>query len=126
MPEMEVAYLNDDAVVWEYIGDDRDGEPTIRTPYSISVRWDDSQNKTGPNAVGDLVRFDATIITEEDYPLGSIFWRGHISEIEDDPPVTLFRSVSRDVTNDIRGMSVERVYNLVRFNQELPAILGTG
>ncbi len=124
MPAQEEAFLFDDAVVWESAGVDRDNEPVVLTPYKIMVRWDTNSSK-GIDQTGQLIRYDASLQTQEEYPLGSIFWKGRLEEI-DYTDLDLFRSVSKEETLDIRGIDTDRHYNLLRFNKALPDIVGTG
>ena len=124
MPAQEVAFLFDDATVWEFAGVDRDNEPTVLTPYGIKARWDETSGKT-LDQTGQLINYDATIFTETDYPLGSIFWQGRFENYEEDAPVNLYRSISRSVTKDIRGMDTEYSYSLRRYQKELPDVVGT-
>lgn len=124
MPPQETAFLFDEAVVWEYAGVDKDGEPTVLTPYEIKVRWESGPNTRGVDQTGQLVRFDAFIICQEEYPLGSIFWLGKYEDLAT-PPVDLFRAVSFDDTADIRNITTYREYGLLRFHNTLPEIVGT-
>lgn len=125
MPAQEEAFLFDEAVIWEAAGVDKHNEPVILTPYKILVGWDNKSYKSIDNA-GQPVRFDASIQTSEEYPLGSIFWLGKLEDFEDETTPALFRSVSKEETYDIRGIEIERRYNLLRFNTTLPEIVGTG
>lgn len=125
MPPQEHAFLFDKAVIWELAGVDSENEPTILTPYEISVRWDDSTGKI-LDATGQLVNFDAQVMAAEDYPLGSIFWLGLLADLPD--PVTgidLYRSIFREATRDIRNVDTSYLYSLKRFHQTLPDIIGT-
>lgn len=124
MPAMEQAFLFDNAVVWEFAGNDRDNEPTILTPYQIKCRWEGTPNTRGVDSTGQLVRYDAFLIANEEYPLGSIFWLGYI---EDLPAGSneLYRSVSVEKVKDMRGIDESIIYNLQRFADTLPDIVGT-
>lgn len=124
MPPMEQALLFDKAVVWEFVGNDRDNEPTVLTPYEITCRWEGTPNTRGVDQTGQLVRYDAFIIGEEEYPLGSIFWLGYLDDLPAEPN-ELYRSVSIEKIKDIRGIDESIIYNLQRFTDTLPDIMGT-
>lgn len=125
MPAQEVAFLFDSAVVWEMAGVDRDNEVTVLTPYEVRARWEAGPSTKVVDQAGQLVRTDGSVYIEEDLPLGSILWNGIIEDLAS-PPVDLFRIVATDHVIDIRGITTQRSYSLVRFHNTLPAIVGTG
>jgi hypothetical protein len=123
MPEQEEAMLFDTAILWELAGNDRDNEPTVLTPYEIVCRWDQGRRYTQDPLKG-LVDTAITLITVQEIPIGSIVWHGIFEDLPD-PPTDLFEVHSVNITTDIRGVSEYREYELKRFGNTLPEIVGT-
>lgn len=131
MPAQEVAFLFDTAVIWVYLGVDRDNEEQVAAPYQLDCRWDESRTQMR-DQTGKLINVDVQVLIDYDpyigdVPIGSIMWLG----ITDDLPATfngdLMKVVAFQKTHDIRRVegTTERIIGLVRYKNKLPAVVGS-
>lgn len=122
MPQPETSDKFEEVVYWEKAGVNRRGEPTVREPIEITVRW--SPTVTNSNqATQDLSSFSARVSCDErELIMGSILWYGEKESLPE-TPTDLHRVSKRDSSLDVRGRETRVDYLLERFNDRLPTIV---
>lgn len=80
MPPLESLDRHQYALLWEKVPKtevqyDNYGEPIVRDPIQILVRWNDGRNET-VDQQGATIAYDATVVVDRDIPIGSMMWLG--------------------------------------------------
>jgi hypothetical protein len=82
MPDQEVAYLDQTAIVFPRTGYGPDGQPTVGPPYELTpplgVRWLTKRTEV-LDAKGNTIMLDGTAITAQPVLVGSWMWLGSLS-----------------------------------------------
>lgn len=124
MPAFETMDRYQVAVLWPKTGTNRNGQPIVSpTPVQIRVRWDDQQaERLDPQ--GNTIRIDATVVVDREIEVGSIMYKGSISDFagtgSDEEPAGLMLVKSYDETPDIKKRFKRRVVTLMRYTDSLP------
>lgn len=79
MPSIEVAELDQKAVLWESMGRDRFNEVKVLAAVEVDVRWIRNRREL-TNAQGDPIVTDADVICDREIPAGSAMWLGELAE----------------------------------------------
>jgi len=128
MPDQEVAFLDQKAVMWAWVGTDRYGQPKVLPPVEVDVRWDDTTTEvTDPH--GAVRKIDAEVVVDQDVPVRSIMWRGALVDLPDIhliPKVGIMQVVKFDKTGDLKARAVFRMVFLMRWKDTLPTIVPEG
>lgn len=126
MPPVEEMDRNDEAVLWPLVGYSRRVEPVLGVPRQIYVRWVGKQSRT-LTPTGNTIALDATVVVDEDIPMGSILWKGAIEDLIGtgsftSPTDSLFQVKAVNSTDDLRGRFARRSCGLMRFSGRLPRV----
>jgi hypothetical protein len=123
MPAIETDGREQKAVVWSANGQDRKGQKKVDQPEEINVRWQYRKSEAKASD-SKKVSIDATVTTDRQYPLGSIFWLGEAAELPEDlgDIKDLFEAVSYSNTPDVKGRDVRHELGLMRFKNTLPTV----
>lgn len=113
------------AVMWERYGTTRQGQPVLRYPVEVGVRWVNRRGET-LDPKGQTQATDADVAVDRAVPVGSIMWRGSLSEVPGtaDPPEPsgdLFEVLSSSTAEDLKGRTTRYELKLRRWNDTLPA-----
>jgi len=123
MPPLETKDRTTTVVLWEALElRDNYGEVRVRPAREIMVRWvDDTQEVI--DAGGNTIRVDAQMATAEPIPLGSIVFKGTLSEHSNANPALLMQVIIPNEQDDLKGRHTRREYKLMRFKDYLPTIV---
>lgn len=120
MPPIEVCDLNQDAVLWEFVRQDRFGKPVVKTPVAIKVRW--VANETQPNGpFKNTIGSTKTVITTRTIPIMSVLWQGRLKDLPDNPS-DLREVTTVNTTPSLKATETRFEYTLTKYTQELPVI----
>lgn len=123
MPPLETKDRTTTVVIWEAL-DTRDnyGEVRVKAPREILVRWvDDTSEVVDPN--GNTVRIDATMATAEPVSIGTIVFKGNLSECNNRAPQLLMQVIIPNEQDDLKGRHTRREYKMMRYRDSLPTIV---
>jgi hypothetical protein len=124
MPAPELNGRHQKAVLWEKVGLDNYGNPTLdASPVEIVVRWEEGRSESIDDN-GNPIGVDAQVIVAQEIPVGSIMWRGALANLPN-PPTGLKQVISYNETPDIKGRVTFRKVSLVRYSETLPTTVGT-
>lgn len=130
MPPIEQKDCLQKALIWETNGIDEYGQfKRSATSEEIDVRWIYKQSEA-MDSQGTPISIDATVISLQEYKVGSFLWRGSQEDLESELPGTstgntllptsnLFQVVMVSVTSDIRDREIRYELQLKRFNGKL-------
>lgn len=129
MPPLEQMDLTEKAILWELMRRDEDGDPVVAGEgVEIDVRWVVGQRLV-MDAQGNQRAVDATVVVDQDVPLGSVLWRGSRSDLEATtltgtdtlPDDSLMEAVVKNEAWDLKGCDVRRTLGLVYFRDTFPS-----
>lgn len=127
MPQMEVAYLTQDALLWPATGTDDDGNVTIdsATGTPVRVRWV-AKRMEALDRKGSTIALDALAVVDRDVPDGSILWLGTQAEWAALSPAgesnRLHQAVTIGDVPDLKGRNHRRTLGLMRYGNRLPEV----
>lgn len=79
MPAQETTYRFETAVLWEFSGYDRNGQPAVDSPSELIVRWVDTEQQVR-DSKGNDVTIVAEVHTNTPVAVGSRMWRGSLED----------------------------------------------
>jgi hypothetical protein len=135
MPDISVAMLEQNAVVWPIAGYDDYGSIVVSNPIQIPCRWDDVLRQV-LSPQGETVTTDATVIVDREIPVGSLMWQGRLKDWSDalgnnplrvsivDMVKSLREVKSYNASPDIKGRFYTRTVGLIRYKGKLPPLIG--
>lgn len=106
------------AVYWEYVRLGRDGQPVVRQPCELDVRWVETKRVTR-SAQGQPLTIDAIVQVAQTILENSIMWRGCLAELPGTaaiPESNLMVVVTYDEADDMKGTSTAREVTLSRYH----------
>ena len=109
------------AVVWTPAGSNEYGEITVNSPQEIRTRWEIGKS-LGVGDETESVAYDAEIWVENEWPLGTIVWRGKLVDLPSSP-TGLYEVIDYIETPDLKGRIVERRLLLRRYTDQLPTVV---
>jgi hypothetical protein len=125
MPAMEVADHNDKVVLYEASGVDDYGNPTVLSPVELNCRWEDAAREVITPDSG-VVACDAVIFVSREIPVGSLIWRGALTDLPV-TPTNLKQVIRSNSIPALKKRFVQRDCMLMRYSNKLPEIVaGTG
>ena len=127
MPDQEIAYLLQTALLWPFAGYDGYGQHTVGPvqellpPYH-GVRWNDNRSEA-MDPKGNTVSLDASVIVSKDIAIGSRMWRGTLEEwngagtgsVSSQGDLYEVKTTSR--IPDLRNSAVFRQLGLMRYRR---------
>lgn len=126
MPAFETADLQQNAVIWLSVGQDRYGSPVLSQPQEIKCRWlvdlgqsADPQSNT-VQGTGKLI----VSLTEHQVPNGSIIREGKICDIST-PVNKLFIVTLVDGIPDLKNRNQRTTLTVMRYSDILPTVVTT-
>jgi hypothetical protein len=123
MPAFETKDLNQWAILWRVSSSDRYGTKTFHSPEEIRVRWV-GKRKQIISPTGQLIGADATVITREYVPNGSLLREGRLEDWvgtgSNDDDEGILEVIGSDYTPDIKGRNYRYELMLVRYKDEVP------
>jgi hypothetical protein len=126
MPDIEEAVLNDDALLWQAVGQARDGRFTVKSvPESVCVQWNDTQ-ATALDRDGNVVAIDAQVKIACNVPPGSIMWHGTLDDLPGTgltPISGIMEVASVQRAKDIKGQTTAYQLGLKRYRDTLPQLV---
>jgi len=120
MPAFEKRDLKQKAVLWVYSGRNDYGEPIVKSPVEINVRWEKGM-KESVDAEGETIGISDIAIVDRYIPIGSIMWLGALSDLPDSPTDLRYVADYKEVP-DIKGRNVRRQVALRRYSDQLPTV----
>lgn len=127
MPALETIDRYQAAVLWPFLRLDDHGETIIDQPEEVNVRWVWKQSQM-LNDKGQPVAVNATVITDDDIPLGSIMWEGSLEDYyavgSAGDADWLMEVSSIGKAPDIKGRDYQFKYGLTFYRNERPRIDG--
>jgi hypothetical protein len=123
MPTPETDYLFQKAVLWSATAGeiDDDNDQMVAAADEIDVRWE-NVDKQSIDPQGNVVAISASVVADQEIPIGSIMWLGKLKDIAD-PPVDLMEVITSKSIPDIKGRETRRTYGLARFSNTLPTLI---
>jgi hypothetical protein len=122
MPALEQSSLTQEALYWEYMGNDQYGEPVVSSvpivlsprtnPRSNGIRWVTKRSHT-TDPKGNVVAIEAEVTATFPLVINSQIWLGSIdfwNENKPDQEVCIV--LDSNVTPDIKGRNSLKVYNV--------------
>lgn len=123
MPKPETSFRRQWAVLWPAGGYDEFGQPTVGEPQEIQVRWVNRQSRA-LSPEGNTITLDASVVTVEDIPVGSIMWEGTLDDWygigSAGQDSGLMEVVSADYTPDLKGRVWRKNLGLKFYKDTLP------
>lgn len=123
MPQMEVSYLPQDAVLWPATGVDDDGEVTVGAPVEIRCRWVYKRMET-LDRKGSTIALDALVVVDREVADNSLLWLGKLEDWYGTGSagvgVGLHQMVTYSGTPDLKGRVQRRTLGLKRYKDRLP------
>lgn len=123
MAAPEVSGLEQTAVMWAALDDDRYGDATVDDPMEVDVRWNTVHRQT-TDANGNTVLLDAEVVVDRRIPVGSLMalgtladWPGTDLNVEDNE---LMEVVVYEETPDIKNAETFRSVGLKRYRGVTP------
>lgn len=125
MPPLETMDLRQRAVVWDVVGADQYGEPTVSDdPREIPVWWTWTRKEI-TDANGNTVTIDAQVVTAEEIGVDSLLWLGKLCDLptgssfsaEDEELMVV---VSFRKAGDVLQRHTRRELSVQRFRDTLP------
>lgn len=133
MPQQELAYRTQTAVLWETKGGGYHGEPPvneygevlINVYQEIRVRWETGRRKA-LNPQGGTVSLDAQAFVSQEIRIGSIMWLGKYDDWlgtgSGATDAELMQVATYEEIPDVKGRAVARVVGLMKYKSDLPVI----
>lgn len=126
MPDQEIAFLTQFAVLWPKAGYDAYGQPAVGDAVQIPVRWNTERREVlQPN--GNTIAFDASAVVRQKIAIGSHMWLGELvdwygtgsgsgSVDTADDEVMVVKNYTE--TKDLKGRAVFREVMLMRLHNK--------
>lgn len=120
MPPLEITDLRQDAVLWDFNGQDRHGRPILENPVALKVRWvlNDAQVV---DPFGNTIQSSGTVILSVDVKNMSLMWLGKLADLPN-PPTNLHQVIKANTTPDIKNRNIRFDYFLMRYSDKLPTV----
>lgn len=120
MPQQEIAFLPDDAVLWMANGFDDYGKAKVTDlPVTIRVKWNDSEKqRTQPD--GTTITISASLVVDREIRVGSAMAKGTAEEWLDGGYKQLYEVIGIDSSKDLKGRSTARTVQLMKSKRVLP------
>ena len=125
MPRHEEAARIHKAVLWQFVRLGRNGEPKVRPPVEIDVRWVETRRQVVDPRVGNI-SVDAQAVVDRFIPEGSIIWLGALDDIPGTaltPESGLMKVEYYDIAEDVKGRVSSQEVGMTRFRKRLPIII---
>jgi len=122
MPAVEVVDFIHYAVLWRKAGSDRFGKPITSNPVEIRCRWIETR-KEKTDAQGNTVTIDAQVYINTDITVGSLMWKGRLSELLGTAsPMSgnIMQVISFNRTPDLKGRNHRSMASVSRYMDTLP------
>ncbi len=117
---IEVANMNQKAVLYAANGYDDYGEPKVAAAVEIDVRWLTGRRES-IDAQGNTIALDSQAVVDRNIPIGSALWLGALADIPS--PVTDLQTViDYQETPDIKARNFRRTITLAKLSDELPGL----
>lgn len=121
MPGPESNCREQVAVLWQASGNvDEYGKAKVKLPEEVEVRFRNKRVRTG-DPKGNQVTYDASVVTEETYPIDSILWVGEMKDLPDEP-TPLYQIKEYGEVSDVKGRETNYTAMLMRFTDTLPTV----
>lgn len=99
------------------------GVPLVgAVPSEVKVRWVDKV-RVVPDANGNTVSVDGTVVTVQAVPLQSVIWKGGLDDLPGtaELPTSAFKRVVADLSvPDLKGRVTRYEYGFVRSGETMP------
>jgi hypothetical protein len=106
------------AVLYALSSYDEHGNPTLSAAAEISCRWEDGRREITTPA-GQLVEVDAEVFVNQSIAVGSILWKGRLSE----SPTSNFKIVvAYSETPNTKVKHYDRSVYVARYGDTLPTL----
>lgn len=122
MPQQELAYLTQTAVLWNSTGIvDRFGQIEVGDPIEVPCRWNEGAGEA-LDAQGNTIALDASVVLDRRVLSGSQMWLGTLAAwnagAKDLTPNYLMEVKTTKVTLDVKGRASFYGVGLVRFKDK--------
>ncbi len=127
-PPLEQMDLTQTAILWEIVGYDRNGMPTISAGVEIPVRWEEG-NTEMVDTNDQRILVDVSIASNRNIKVDSLMWEGSIADLNElagtgsPPPDDLYQVVMRIRAKDILGRYNRYEFGLKRYKDRLPEVV---
>lgn len=120
MPPLETHDRKQDAVLWNFVRQDRHGKPVLAAPVAVKVRWtlNDSQVV---DATGNTIQSSGSVVMDRSVDNMSVMWLGELKNLPA-PPTELHQVIKANTTPDIKNRFTRYEYTLMRYSDELPTV----
>jgi hypothetical protein len=123
MPAPELNGRYEQIVLWTASGYDNYSNPVVDVAQEITVRWEDIRRET-TDPKGATVIVDVALFVDRDIPIGSIVWRGELTDLPVSP-TELREVIGFEKIPDIKGRISQRTALLRSYGNALPYV-GSG
>lgn len=117
MPFPSQTMLDQDAVLWEYVRLDNEGQPMVKQAVQLDVRWEFKAGQA-VDPQGKVIAIDATVMVDREIPIDSIMWKGLIADFPGQGGLMQVKTYNN--TPSANGRDETIVLGLVRYRNKLP------
>lgn len=123
MPPLEDLDGTEPALLWERRREDGAAEAVVSAaPEELDVRWVDRTTFVRGDS-GEVLRLEAKVSPPREVPLGSLFFRGDLSDWQDAGAAgtrVLYKVETRAAATDLKGRATRYEYGLSFYRGALP------
>ena len=128
MPAPERILRYQTALLWEFSGYDKYGQPTVSAPVEIQVRWNTKRREV-VDAKGFIIAYDASAVVDQVIAVGSLMWLGTLEDWNDAGTGSGSTSISADdvfecknftLTPDLKNRFSQKTVDLMRYRKLPP------
>ena len=121
MPHITRKYRTEKIVAWFSTGRyDNYGNPVVEPPIEIECRWQNVDREVR-SVDGSVIACDALVYPMVDVPSQSIFWRGALADLPDQPTnLKLVQEV--DKVPSLDGQNFDRECFMLSYSNKLPTV----
>ena len=122
MVKIETTARLQDATYWEFDSNDRYGQPKVKSPTDIKVRW--LINRDQVVGVDETpINVNGTIVTDIDIVEGSLVREGTVEDLPSTVTSGLMEIVSFKKTPDLKNRNYRRVCTIRKYKSTLPTVV---
>ena len=117
MPDVSVACLAEDACVFAYVGDNRDGQPYVSTTgVNLKCHWESEiTGSIGPD--GTMLYRPVQVFVDREITVRSVMAKGKFADLPSS--LTYYEVTDYSETPDIKGNNPTRRVTLAKYQSSL-------